>query len=53
MESMAIIFFIMSGAMVAVFCGKRKWAIGLLLFGIFCCWLMLGHHATNELKINW
>lgn len=50
---MAALFGVFALAMTAIWMEKRTWAIGFILAGLVLCWMMLGYHATDHLKINW
>lgn len=50
---MAGLFAIFSLAIVSIFCNWRRAAMAFVGFGIALSLLMLWHHATDILKINW
>ena len=50
---MAALFLLMTLVIGGVYVGKRSFGIVMLLVTLLFCWLMLWHHATDHLKINW
>jgi hypothetical protein len=50
---MAALFLLMTCVIAAVYLGKRLFGVIALLITLGFCWLMLWHHATDILKINW
>lgn len=50
---MALLFAALSLASVMLILRKRKWTFVFVCLGILCSILMLWHHATDTLQINW
>lgn len=50
---MAFIFLVFTAAVAAIFFERRNVGMILIVAGIVLSFLMLWHHATDTLKINW
>lgn len=50
---MAALYLLMTFVIGSIYLGKRNLAIIIIILTLIGCWLMLWHHATDQLKINW
>lgn len=50
---MAGLFALFTAAFVTIYYGKRRAAIALIVIALVLSLVMLWHHATNTLQINW